>query len=236
MIRSLIEQDYEDWELIVIDDGSSDDTASVVGNLARKDSRIKLHALGRNLGPNHAKNAGALMAAGTWLVFMDSDDTFSPDALPTIHSMLNKLATSLLFCACIDSEGKPTSEHPEFDGYVDYGDFLCGKVKGEYLPIALRSAFLQVLFPETVRGGEGMTWGKLCKVSGPMYVSPKVCRYYNTLGNDRMSIGAKNARRLAAVHMLELCEFFLDYLTICPWRIAEKLLKVAYYRVVSLRS
>lgn len=78
-IRSVLGQSYQDFELIVIDDGSTDETSSVVGDFS--DRRIKYVPLPRNTGAGAARNAGIRAARGKFLAFQDSDDEWLPSKL-----------------------------------------------------------------------------------------------------------------------------------------------------------
>jgi len=72
-ISSVISQDYKDWELIIIDDGSVDKTAKVVKDFAKLDPRIKF-VQQENGGPASARRTGLSIADGRFLAFLDSDD------------------------------------------------------------------------------------------------------------------------------------------------------------------
>lgn len=73
-IESVLGQTYRNWELIIIDDGSSDQTRVISQQYAIKDSRIKLISLSKNGGLPNARNEGIVNASGTWVAFLDSDD------------------------------------------------------------------------------------------------------------------------------------------------------------------
>lgn len=77
-ISSVINQVFEQWELIIVDDGSIDNTSEFVDSL--NDSRI-LFIKQNNLGVTVARNAGSKVASGKYLVFLDSDDQLLPNAL-----------------------------------------------------------------------------------------------------------------------------------------------------------
>ena len=74
-------QTIEDTEIIVIDDASTDGTASLVRTRAEQDSRIILIQLSENVGPACARNAGLAVATGDWIALLDADDTMTHDRL-----------------------------------------------------------------------------------------------------------------------------------------------------------
>mgnify|MGYP003823856955 FL=1 len=80
-IKSVMIQSYANWELIVVDDVSSDDTRSIVGSFMAKDERIKLIELSEHHGPALARNVGVEEAKGNYIAFLDSDDVWLPKKL-----------------------------------------------------------------------------------------------------------------------------------------------------------
>ena len=80
-IQSVLNQTQRRFELIVINDCSTDDTAEVVERFARNDGRVKLLHAARNGGPAAARNIGFDAACGRWIALIDSDDTYVPERL-----------------------------------------------------------------------------------------------------------------------------------------------------------
>lgn len=80
-IRSVQAQTYQNWEIIFVDDCSSDDTVRLVSELLEKDSRIKLYQNHRNSGAAVSRNYALLEAKGRWIAFLDSDDLWEPTKL-----------------------------------------------------------------------------------------------------------------------------------------------------------
>jgi len=83
-IESVLAQTYPAWELIVIDDGSTDKTTEVVKQYADKDSRIQ-YFFQENKGASAARNVGIRKAKGKYLAFLDSDDLYFPDSLKNLQ-------------------------------------------------------------------------------------------------------------------------------------------------------
>lgn len=77
-IESILEQSYSKFELLLVDDGSSDRSAEICDTYARKDSRIKvIH--NQNHGVSYTRNAGLKVAKGEYIAFCDADDRYKPD-------------------------------------------------------------------------------------------------------------------------------------------------------------
>ena len=73
-LDSVIAQTIRDWECIVIDNGSTDDTEAIVSKLSVSDDRIRYYKLVENRGPSHARNIGIGIAKGDYIQFLDADD------------------------------------------------------------------------------------------------------------------------------------------------------------------
>lgn len=78
-IESVLSQSYTNWEMIIVDDCSSDNTKDIVDEF--KDPRIKYHCLATNSGAAVARNMALKLAQGRWIAFLDSDDIWSTDKL-----------------------------------------------------------------------------------------------------------------------------------------------------------
>ncbi|NUY57651.1 glycosyltransferase family 2 protein [Salinivibrio sp. EAGSL] len=79
-IGSVLAQDYKNWELICIDDQSSDDSLSMLYDFSRKDARIKVYTK-ENEGPAQARKLGLQHSSGDYVTLLDADDALSPDFL-----------------------------------------------------------------------------------------------------------------------------------------------------------
>jgi glycosyltransferase involved in cell wall biosynthesis len=77
-IESVLAGGYEDFELLIVDDGSHDNTINIATKYAEVDERIRIYANGKNLGDYPNRNLGASYAAGEFIMFVDSDDKILP--------------------------------------------------------------------------------------------------------------------------------------------------------------
>lgn len=80
-IKSVKDQTYANWEMLIIDDCSTDDTRRIVEEQSRLDQRIHLIAAPQNGGPAKARNLGLQKAKGRYIAFLDSDDLWLPEKL-----------------------------------------------------------------------------------------------------------------------------------------------------------
>jgi glycosyltransferase involved in cell wall biosynthesis len=93
-IRSVLGQTYPDWELIVVDDGSTDDTQAVLESF--KDPRIRVFRHSVNRGVAAARNTGLAAARGEFIAFLDSDDEWRPDKLTKQLDVMRRAPTAQL--------------------------------------------------------------------------------------------------------------------------------------------
>ena len=132
-LDSVCAQTYADFEVLVMNDCSSDRTAEIVESYAMIDSRIHLINLPGNKGVSHARNTGVQMASGDWIAFLDSDDLWAPDKLEKqlkLKKQLDKDAPErkhdFLFTGSsfIDENGLPLSSTLHVPECVDFEDLL----------------------------------------------------------------------------------------------------------------
>lgn len=88
-LGSLAAQSFKDWECIVVDDGSTDNSAEVIKEFIEKDSRFELVSK-KNGGVSSARNAGLERIRGTFVAFMDPDDRVEADFLHTLYDLMIK--------------------------------------------------------------------------------------------------------------------------------------------------
>jgi glycosyltransferase involved in cell wall biosynthesis len=89
-IKSVKNQTIDDWEWIIVDDGSTDKSVEIINQLIEDDYRIRLIALNVNSGPAFTRNKGIELAAGKYLTFIDADDYWYPTFLEENLKRINQ--------------------------------------------------------------------------------------------------------------------------------------------------
>lgn len=98
-IESIREQTYGDWELIIIDNGSTDFSYDICREAAKEDGRIEVIHQYQNKGVSLARNLGLERASGEFLTFIDADDWISPDYLEVLYKEQEKENADMVVCS-----------------------------------------------------------------------------------------------------------------------------------------
>ena len=108
-INSVLSQTYTNFELLVVNDCSTDRTAELVKSIAAKDSRVRLISNVKNNGVSYTRKHGLEEAKGDWIAILDSDDAWEPEKLEKQIVLQRRTNADLLFTgsAFMDSEGHP---------------------------------------------------------------------------------------------------------------------------------
>lgn len=135
-IQSVQNQTYQNWEWIIIDDGSSDTTWELINSLS--DSRIKSFKLDENSGPGIARNIAIQQAQGNYIAFLDADDVWKPEKLAKQLQFMEEenLPMTFSFYEQMDEEGNSLHKQITTPLEVSYNQlFYCnwiGNLTGIY--------------------------------------------------------------------------------------------------------
>lgn len=129
-LASVWKQDITGFEIIVIDDGSTDGTLEYLRGLSGL--RVICQP---NRGPGAARNAGAEIAQGEYLAFLDSDDLWLPWTLGTFAQLIKAHQSPAILSACLRAfdEGFDIGDTPEAARAVTYADYFAGGIDGYYV-------------------------------------------------------------------------------------------------------
>jgi len=146
-VRSVLSQDYENFEIFVVDDGSTDETSSLFENV--EDGRLKFIRLERNVGGAQARNAGLSLARGEFIAFLDSDDEWFPSKLTKQLERFRELPEEygLVYCGLLfaHSNGKPEREFVGNAAGVFLEDLLVQNLIGSMSCVMVKKRYLDQL-------------------------------------------------------------------------------------------
>jgi len=188
-IDSVLRSDMQEWELIIVDDGSTDNTRAVIESYLLNDSRIHAAFHDRNLHVLAAKNTGFDLMQGEWFTTLDSDDEMVPSALTemlqlleTVDPMIDENTCNFLDSTTGDFSGKGLDQ----DQWLNF-DKLVTQCEVEHWGLTKRSLLDTNRFNGKMRGGgEGILWWKISYAAKRYYLH-KALRIYHTKGADRIS-------------------------------------------------
>jgi len=125
-IMSVVNQTFTDWELLVIDDGSKDETVRLAERLAQQDSRIKVLPNESNMGVAKTRNRGMDLAKGQWIALLDSDDVWHRDKLEKQLALAQQTGADIVYCSygIVDEHGQQAKSPYITLPQVDLDDML----------------------------------------------------------------------------------------------------------------
>ena len=227
-IDSVLHQTYQNFELIIVDDGSSDNTEDVCRSYT--DRRIIYHRLSQNEGALAARNRGIDLAKGHYLTFLDDDDELSPEALDTAAQTLREVSGEGIRWVWFDGIYVASNLRSGFGmdkrGLVRYEDALCEKVGGNFWGVMERSLLGQDdRFDERLWGEEGILWLKLLRNWKALYVPKVLYKYHREPGVRLFSSKSrmKNLARTTLTHKVFLEKYGAEIKLICPKIYGRKL-------------
>lgn len=129
-VASVRAQTMPDWEMLIVDDGSTDGTAALARRLAAEDARIKPLLGAANAGPAAARNRGIEAAEGACVAFLDADDTWMPDKLERQLAALESAGADVCYCGYgfMDENGRACRPPYRVPPVIDYKGMLVRNV------------------------------------------------------------------------------------------------------------
>lgn len=148
-VESILRQDFDDFELIIVDDGSTDGTRSLIQGFSQRDNRVKVH-FQENAGSGPARNAGLRHATGEYVTFVDADDVFDSHMLSKLHAATENNGADIAVCnASVFLDGTNEDLY-NLDGHV-------GLQVGTYRTKDIEERLFQIF--------NSCPWGKIFKAS-----------------------------------------------------------------------
>ena len=169
-IQSVQDQTHEQWELLLVDDCSSDTSVDTIEKFILNDDRIKLIRMEANSGAALARNAGTKKARGRYVAFLDSDDIWAKTKLEKQVRFMQKHNHAFTFTGYefAHADGTATGNRVSAPVNVTYTDYLRNNIVWtSTVMIDLQQIERSDLYmPSLSYGEDGLTWLRLLKLHG----------------------------------------------------------------------
>lgn len=207
-VDSVLRQTLSDWELIVVDDGSTDDTPALLEEY--QDGRIRMIRHPENRGVTAAKNTAFDAMRGEWFTVLDSDDELTPDALEVIMDCAGRTGADAITCDCVDpSSGALTGTGPTSDGWLSAADVT--KLTGDHSGVTSSALLGELRFDPRLPGFEDLLWFKINAVAHRFYIH-RALWIVHTEGSDRITSRLPQAGLRQKVRSFSIVGEDSDYL------------------------
>lgn len=185
-IDSVIAQTYGNWEMIIVDDRSSDNTKEIVEEYIKNDSRIKYHLLEANSGAAVARTTAMKLAQGAYIAFLDSDDVWMPDKLERQVKWMqeNNYAFSCTAYEQIDEDDNLLGKTIKTVEKTDYNRLLLDCPVGNSTVVYDVEKMGKFEVPNIRKRNDDALWLKMLKKEKYIYGMPDVLMQYRIRKNS----------------------------------------------------
>ena len=214
-VQSILRQTERDFELLLVDDGSTDSSGQLCEELAKKDSRIRvIHQENQGLGG--ARNTGIREAKGDWLLLVDSDDWIEPEILEkSLEAGLREEADMVVFpFRSVDEEGR---ELAVFRENIPVGRAFALKERKDILltaPVAWNKLYRTAFFRETGLAYPSRVWYEDIRTTPKLMALARRMVFISDIGYNYLQRQGSIMNSGKVARNVEIIEAFDDIL---PW-------------------
>ncbi|MDR3349858.1 MAG: glycosyltransferase family 2 protein [Acidaminococcales bacterium] len=192
-IESVLAQTYPAWEMLIVDDGSADDTADIARKYAAADRRVRLIALPANVGAAAARNIGIRAARGRFVAFLDSDDLWLAEKLRAQVKFMTENSVAFSYTSyrrfgAIVGRLVAAPEKTNYKSLLKGNAIACSTVMID------RGAIEDVYMPEKAAHEDYITWLRLLKEGRVAYGLRKYLAMYRERAGSLSGDKLKSAR------------------------------------------
>ena len=193
-IKSVLNQTYKNWEMLIVDDASKDKTIQIINTFCKQDSRIKLFQLKNNSGAALARNKGISQAKGDFISFLDSDDLWLPKKIELQINFMQKMNCGLSFTSydIINEKGNFKNKIIACKDKLDYNRMLYSNEIGCLTAMYNKKILGKIFFPEIRKRQDYGLWLKILKIQKYAFGLPIVLAHYrdrsNSISNNKLEM------------------------------------------------
>ncbi|EOQ02677.1 glycosyltransferase family 2 protein [Bacillus thuringiensis] len=195
-IQSVRNQTYTNWEMLIVDDMSNDNTRNIIKEAIEKDQRIKLISLEKNSGAAVARNIGIDNAKGKYVAFLDSDDLWLPEKLEKQIAFMQAkdIAFSFTGYKIIKQSGESTSKVIYAPEKIGYNELLKNTIIGCLTVMLDIEKLGRIQMPNIRTRQDTAMWLKILKYEKYAYGLNEVLSQYRNVENSISSRKWKMAK------------------------------------------
>lgn len=228
-IESVQNQTYSNWEMIIVDDCSSDNTVAIVEKICKEDPRVRILRQSENGGAAKARNRSLSEASGRYIAYLDADDIWKPTKLEKQVQFM-KVHNCGFSCASyevIDNNGKLLNKEVHMLSVVDYVGFLTNNLL-QTVGIMVDTDIIDtkyLIMPDLRRRQDAATWLQVLKAGYKCYGINDVLAQYRRAENSLSSNKLKAVKGVWSLYRdiehLSLsfsCYCFVRYAVLAVWK------------------
>ncbi len=218
-IESVLAQTYQNWEMLIMNDVSTDNSLAVVSGYAKKDKRIKIINTEKNVGVVKGRNFLIDLANGKYIAFLDADDYWHNEKLEKQIKFMKEKNASI---SCTEYTRVKENEEKINDVIIkeeiSYNDMLKNNYLGCLTVIYDAEKIGKRYFKELEKNEDYVLWLEIVKDVSTIYGLKENLAYYRVLDNSRSSNKVKTAkvrwkiyRKIEKLSLLKSLYYFLHY-------------------------
>lgn len=228
-IESVRSQTYKNWEMIIVDDCSTDHTVEIATDYSKRDSRIKVYRQNVNGGAAKARNRSLREATGRYIAYLDADDIWKPHKLEKQIKFMRKhnCGFSCTSYEVIDDEGNRLNKEVHMLPSVDYIGFLTNNLL-QTVGIMIDTTIVRkeyLVMPDIRRRQDAATWLQILKAGHKCYGIDEVLAEYRRADNSLSSNKVKAVkgvwslyRNIEKLSLPFSCYCFVRYAILAVWK------------------
>jgi teichuronic acid biosynthesis glycosyltransferase TuaG len=209
-INSVLSQTYSNWEMLIVDDCSKDESRQVIGEFTKKDERIKLIELTENSGAAVARNTAIKAAKGKYVAFLDSDDLWVPTKLEKQIQFMeeNDYAFTYSKYQLMDVNGKLLDRVIEVPNNIEYRSLLSNNIIGCLTAVVNVEKTGQIEMPNIRTRQDFALWLSILKSGIKAYGLQEVLAHYRlvpgSISSNKIKVAKQNWKVYREVEKLGL--------------------------------
>lgn len=229
-VRSVMNQSFREWELLILDDCAQDATYTLAEKLAAEDDRIVLLRNEQNMGVAKTRNRGLDLCKGQYVALIDSDDVWHPDKLAAQLSLAERTGADMIYCSygIMDEQGKKKCDDFIVPEQTNFEDSLVKSVISCSTALLSRKIVEQYRFREEYYHEDLVLWLEILRDGYQARGVTEVLAQY------RIQDSARSSDKIYCA--IQRWPIYRDFLGFSPWKSLAMILRYGLLGILKYRS